>query len=272
LVISRSLIAGLVAVVVAGMAAGLVAGVVANGAGALVAGGPAAGVVDKRAILACRPPRAAAYAPAVGAGPGIELLLVAGQPLWPADGGGGGQERTAGMVVALTTRFSVRVLAPVEGQPPKDVVIGVDPLPDEEPARRLVAALSPQSRRGRAELGPLRARALLQAVADHRPRAVLFAGSHLASAAPTIDRPIFVDFPRVEARSGTGGLEAWKARWWEPVEARRAAAVAAATEEDLALLVSWGATAVLVPDGTSPSTWLLAVAPLAEAVEQAVRA
>jgi hypothetical protein len=203
-------------------------------------------------------------------GPGIELLFVAGEALWPATGGG--QARTAGLVAALAERFSVRVLAPVEGPPPEDLAIGVDPLPDEERVGHVVATLSPQSRRGREELGPRRSRALLQAVADHRPRAVFFAASHLASAAPTIDRPVFVDFPRVELRSGTGGLEAWKARWWEPVEARRAAAVSAPTDEDVALLASWGAKAVLVAGGTSTSTWLLAITPLADAVEQVVRA
>jgi hypothetical protein len=108
-------------------------------------------------------------------------------------------------------------------------------------------------------------------VADHRPRAVLFAGSDLASAAPRIGRPVFVDFPQVQARSGAG-LESWKAGWWEPVEARRAVAVSAATSDDIALLTSWGATAVLVPEGTSESTWILAVGPLADAIEHVVRA
>ena len=142
----------------------------------------------------------------------------------------------------MAARFSVRVLAPVDGAVPDGIV--VDALPDEEPAAPLVSLLSPQPRAGRAQLGPRRTRALLQAVADHQPRAVLFVGGHLAAASPTIDRPIFVDFPTLAVR-GTG-LEALKARWWEAVEARRAVAVSAASADEVDLLTSWGARAVLV--------------------------
>jgi hypothetical protein len=178
-----------------------------------------------------------------------ELLVVSGEPL-----SAGGGRRTAGLVEALSARFSVRVLAPGDG------------LPDEDPAPRLVSLLSPQSRLGRERLGPARSRALLQALADLRPRAVLFAGSHLAAASPTMDVPIFVDMPTLAVRGK--GLEALKARWWEGVEARRAVAVSASSAADVDLLTSWGARAVLVPDGSSPAGW----APLAEAVEQVVRA
>jgi hypothetical protein len=179
----------------------------------------------------------------------IQLLVVSGEPLAAGDGG-----RASGLVEALSARFSVRVLAPGEG------------LPDEEPVPRLVALLSPQPRLGRALLGPARSRALLQALADHRPQAVLFAGSHLAAASPTIDLPIFVDMPTLAVRGK--GLEALKARWWEGVEARRAAAVSASSAADVDLLVSWGGRAVLVPDGSSPAGW----APLVEAVDQVVEA
>ena len=168
------------------------------------------------------------------------------------------------MVSAMAARFSVRVLAPVDGAIPDGIV--VDALPDEEPAARFVSLLSPQPRAGRAQLGPRRNRALLQAIADHQPRAVLFAGSHLAAASPTIDRPIFVDFPTLAVRGN--GLEALKARWWEAVEARRAVASSAASADDVALLTSWGARAVLVADGSSPAEW----GPLADAVAQVVGA
>ncbi len=190
------------------------------------------------------------------------LLVVCGEAVWPGDGGG----RAAALVHALAARVSVRVLAPVGGPPPDGVEVGVDAMPDEEPAARLVSRLSPQPRAGRAQLGPRRSRALLQAVADHRPRAVLFVGSHLAAVSPTIALPIFVDFPTLAVR-GTG-LEALKARWWEAVEARRAVAVSASSAVDVALLTSWGARAVLVGDGSSPAMW----APLADAVEQVVAA
>jgi hypothetical protein len=194
--------------------------------------------MDKRVIFSRRPTL----------GPVLEVLVVAGEPMSEGDG------RTTALVAALSARCSVRVLAPGDG------------LPDEEPVARLVAWLSPQSRVGRALLGPLRSRALLQALADHRPRAVVFVGSHLAAASPTIDVPIFVDMPTLAVRGK--GLEALKARWWEPVEARRAVAVSSPSAADVELLMSWGARAVLVPDGPSPGGW----APMAEAVDEVVRA
>ena len=196
------------------------------------------GVVDKHVIIPRRPTL----------GPVPEVLVVSGEPV------SGGDGRTAALVEALSARCSVLVLAPGDG------------LPDEKPAPRLVSLLSPQPRLGRALLGPARSRALLQALADHRPRAVLFVGSHLAAASPTIDLPIFVDMPTLAVR-GTG-VEGLKARWWEAVEARRAVAVSASSAADVELLTSWGARAVLVPDGSSAAGW----GPLAEAVEQVVRA
>jgi hypothetical protein len=211
-----------------------------------------------------------------------DLLVVSGVALWPAVDGAG--IRTAGLAQALAGRFSVRVLAPGKGSAPDGVAFEVDALPHEEPVRRVVAAVSPQPRRGQALLGPRRSQALLQAVADHRPRAVLFAGSHLAAVAPSIDRPIFVDFFELAVR-GPRSLESFKARWWEPGEARRAAAASATTAADVALLASWGARAVLVPNGSSASslsegevaghrpvpTWEQACAPLAEAIDQVLR-
>ncbi len=190
-----------------------------------------------------------------------DLLVVAGEPVWPAAGGG----RTAGLVDALCAGgLSVRVLAPVDGVPPAGVAVGVEEMPAEPPAARLVAVLSPGPRLGRALLGPRRTRALLAAIAEHRPLAVLFAGGHLAAASPTIGLPIFVDFPSLAVR-GTG-LEALKARWWEAVEARRAVAVSAASAADVDRLASWGAQAVLVADGSAHAGW----APMVEAVEQAL--
>jgi hypothetical protein len=194
--------------------------------------------------------------------PGTELLVVAGHALWPVpDGVAGG--RATGLVEALAARVAVRVLSPVDGSPPPGMAIAIDALPDEEPVRRLVAVLSPQPRLGRALLGPRRSRALLQAVADHRPRAILFTGAHLASAAPAIDVPTFVDFPSLAANAG--GMESFKARWWEPVEARRAVRASASAPDDVARLASWGARALLVVDKSGAG-------PLLDAVEQVVRA
>lgn len=205
-----------------------------------------------------------------------ELLVVSGSPVWPE--GGDGAVRTAGLVDALARRFSVRVLAPAGGLPPEGVVVAVDDLPDEEPIPRLVAVLSPQPRLGRVLLGPRRSQALLRVVADHRPVAILFTAGHLAAAAPTIDRPIFVDFPMLSVRRAPaaagwiGALDSAKARWWEPNEARRAVTVSAATTADTGLLASWGAKAVLVPEASTPAEWAQAAAPLADAVERVVRA
>ncbi len=196
-----------------------------------------------------------------------DLLVVSGEPVWPGAGGG---RRTWGLVEALAAAgLSVRVLAPaapMDGVPPAAVMVGIDELPDEEPVARLVAFLSPQPRLGRALLGPRRSRALLAAVADHRPRAVLFAGGHLAAVSPTIGLPVFVDLPTLAVR-GTG-VEGLKARWWEAVEARRAVAVSAASADDVDLLASWGARAVLVADGSSPAAW----ASLVDAVKHVTRA
>jgi hypothetical protein len=194
--------------------------------------------------------------------PGTELLVVAGHALWPVPAGPGGG-RATGLVEALAARVTVRVLAPVNGSPTPGVAVALDALPEEEPVRRLVAVLSPQPRLGRALLGPRRSRALLQAVADHRPRAILFTDARLAAAAPAIDVPTFVDFPSLAVHAG--GLEAFKARWWEPVEARRAVRASAATDDDVTRLASWGARALLVVDKS-------AAGPLVDTVEQVVRA
>ena len=216
--------------------------------------------------------------PAAGAGgspAGVtELLIVSGSPVWPEGDHASG--RTAGLVEALARRFSVRVLAPAGGPPSEGVVVGVDDLPDEEPTPRVVAVLSPQSRLGRALLGPRRSQVLLRMVAEHRPVAVMFSAGHLAAAAPTIDRPIFVDFPELSVRRPPGGgrmaaLESAKARWWEPNEARRAVAVSAATADDVDRLASWGARAVLVPQAATAAAWREASAPLADVVERVVR-
>lgn len=152
---------------------------------------------------------------------------------------GGDGLRTAALVAALASRLPVRVLD------------GVPDEADQEPSP-LVTRLSLVPR-----LGAARSRALLQAIADDRPRAVLFVGSHLAAAAPTIKVPVFVDFPTLAVRGG--GWEALKARWWEPVEARRAVVASSPSADDVAVLESWGARAVLVADGSSAAALVDAV-------------
>ena len=188
------------------------------------------------------------------------LLVVCGEAPWPAGGGG----RAAGLVAAMAARFSVRVLAPGDGAVPDGIV--VDVLPDEEPAARLVSRAEPPVPGG---TGPARSPAQPgPAPGRRRPPAAGGAvlGRPPGRRSPTIDRPIFVDFPTLAVR-GTG-LEALKARWWESVEARRAVAVSAASADDVDLLTSWGARAVLVADGSSPAAW----GPLADAVAQVVGA
>lgn len=188
-----------------------------------------------------------------------DVLVVSGEPLWPSSHGG--RIRTARIVQELDRRLSVRVLAPMETPPPFDVAL--DPLPDEVPAGRASAALRLTPRLGLALLGPRRTAVLHDVVARYQPRIVLFAHAYLAESAGALGVPVVVDFADIEvrrmaslsrlgpgARSRAGhGIEALKARRWEPRLAGRARVAAATCPADVALLRAWGARAVLVPNG-----------------------
>lgn len=188
-----------------------------------------------------------------------EILVVSGEPLWPAVHGG--RIRTARIVEELARRFPVRVLAPKEAPPPLDVPL--DPLPDDVPADGASATLRPTPRLGRALLGPRRTAVLRDAVARYRPQIVLFSQAYLAAAAGSLGVPLAVDFADVEvrrmmslARLGPAprsrvshGVEALKARRWEPRLARRACVATATCADDVALLRAWGTPALLVPNG-----------------------
>jgi len=167
------------------------------------------------------------------------------------------------MVEALARHLAVRVAAPLEDGAPDGVA--VDPLPGPPVIQRWRLATSASPSLGGMLLGPERARALARLVARHRPRTVLFAQSYLAAVAPTVGVPIAVDFPDVEVRRMVSlaasapsrharvafGLEAVKARRWEPRVVRSATVVSAVSDVDAALLARWGAAPVLVPNGAA---------------------
>ncbi|MCA1842481.1 MAG: hypothetical protein LC792_04690 [Actinobacteria bacterium] len=190
-----------------------------------------------------------------------DVLIVSGEPLWPSVHGG--RIRTARMLEALAHHLAVRVAAPLEAGAPHG--IPVDPLPGPPVIRRWRLAASAAPALGGMLLDPERARAVAGLVARHRPRTVLLAQSYLAAVAPTLAVPIAVDFPDVEVRrmvslAGSApsrharvafGLEAAKARRWEPRLARSATVVSTASGADAALLTSWGAAPVLVPNGAA---------------------
>lgn len=186
-----------------------------------------------------------------------DVLFVSGEPLWPSTHGG--RIRAARIVEQLARKLEVRVVAPVEGDPPQDVA--VDPLPPPTPA----GPWTLRPRLGHALLGPQRRAAVTRAVERRRPRFVMFAHSYLAAMAPDVGVPIVVDFADVEVRRraslarfgaprsrAANVVEAIKARRWEPRVARRAHQCTAASESDWATLARWGARAGLVPNGADP--------------------
>jgi hypothetical protein len=189
--------------------------------------------------------------------PPLDVLVVSGEPLWPPVHGG--RLRTAGIVEELARHLTVRVLAPLEAPPPAGVTLDV--LTDDVPAPatfglgpRLAAQL----------LGPVRRAAVGAAVAEHRPRTVLVAPAYLAAGLLRLGVPVALDFHDVEVRRMASlrrvgpprarlvhALEAVKARRWEPALARGADVVTAVSQDDVDLLSSWGATALLVPHGSA---------------------
>lgn len=156
--------------------------------------------------------------------------------------------------------MAVRVLAPVEAPPPPYVAL--DGLPEERPLGRLSAAVAPASRVGRTLLGPVRSGVLREIVVRYRPRTVLFTPAYLAAAAPDVGVPVALDFHDLEvgrmlSLAGEGsvrnraayGLEALKARRWEPRLARAATVTTATCPADVARLSAWGASPLLVRNG-----------------------
>ncbi|MDQ4096707.1 MAG: glycosyltransferase family 4 protein [Actinomycetota bacterium] len=187
-----------------------------------------------------------------------ELLVVSGEPLWPRTHGG--RLRSARIVEVLAAEMAVRVVTPVEADPPAGVL--VEPLPDEAPAGRLASVFGPSPRLGGSLLGPERVGRLLDVCSRQPPRIVLYTHSYLAEMAPDLGIPVAVTFTDVETRrmaslartgpprSRAAHLLEWaKARRWEPRVARRAAVSVAASPSDLAVLAAWGSHPVLVPNG-----------------------
>ncbi|HEX2274185.1 MAG TPA: glycosyltransferase family 4 protein [Acidimicrobiales bacterium] len=191
-------------------------------------------------------------------GPPLTVLVVTAEPPWPPHHGG--RIRVARMVDELRERLAVRVVAPLEAPPPAG--LGVDELPPTRPVGVLARVAAPRPRLGRMMFGPERQEVLDHALARHRPAAVLFAGSYVAAAARVAGVSVAVDFQDLEVRRlaslarvgparsrAANGLEAVKARGWEPRVARRAALATAANADDVRLLARWGAHALHVPHG-----------------------
>jgi hypothetical protein len=185
-------------------------------------------------------------------------MVVTVEPPWPPYHGG--RIRVARMVEELAKRLAVCVVAPVDGAPTVDV--SVEELPATAPVRLHARLATPAPRLGRLLFGPARQAVLDRALTRDRPAVVLFATSYLAAAARVSDVSVAVDFHDLEVRRLAGlarvgsarsravnGLEAAKARWWEPRVARRAALATAAADEDVRILARWGANALRVPHG-----------------------
>jgi glycosyltransferase involved in cell wall biosynthesis len=175
----------------------------------------------------------------------IDVLVVPGTKLSPAHGGG--RIRAARIVEQLGRRLQVVTL-----------------VPGEVASGRFAGVASGLPRLGHTMLGAERLDALRSAVVRERPEVVLFLASYLAAMAPTLGVPVAVDFADVEVlrmasfarlaglplRSrAAAGWEAVKARRWEPAVARRSVLASTPSADDVALLASWGAPAVHVPNG-----------------------
>lgn len=209
--------------------------------------------------------------------------FLANEAVWPATGGG--RVRMAEVVTALAQADRVRLL---ECQHPRHLAPTPERLlPDVEQVRLPMAS---QRWWGVVSSQPYLGRGLLDrvgsvAVGHHLRGASLLVVSHsyLAPQLPALSLPVVVDFPNLEvqrqaslAAAASGprrlqhGLEARKARRWEPAVARAAHLVLAVDEADAQTLRGMGAREVLVvPNATSaaalshpspPAGYVLAVA------------
>jgi glycosyltransferase involved in cell wall biosynthesis len=193
----------------------------------------------------------------------LDVLVVAGEPCWPAVNGG--RTRTGALALALAREFNVAVAAPPDASELDSEGNGaplpvIELPPRERPEVRHSLGLRP--RLGRTLLGPAAAAALGDIVVRTRPSIVLYAMSYLAVVCPTPrDAHIVVDFANVEAdrlrslanhgspkQRVSAGFEATKALVWEPRVAQRASVAVAVHERDAQRLMRWGARPLVVPN------------------------
>lgn len=205
--------------------------------------------------------------------PALDILVIAGEPCWPAVNGG--RVRTGALALALAREFNVAVAAPPDASELDSEASGsplsvIELPPREQPQIRHSLGLQP--RLGRALVGRAAAAALADVVVRTRPRVVLYTMSYLAAACPVPrDAHIVVDFANVEVdrqrslatfgspkQRVSAGLEAAKALVWEPRVARRASLAVAVHDDDAQRLRRWGARPLVVPNTASrPSRHVL---------------
>jgi hypothetical protein len=169
-----------------------------------------------------------------------DIVVIANEEVHPPINGG--RVRMAALVDALRTRFEVRVHEPASQR------------------HSAFASLSSAPRRGTTVLRP-------SDVLVEDARLVVYTHSYLEPVGPRVDVPVVVDFQNLEVdrqrsmassgpltRRASAGLEALKARRWEPRTARRAAIAIAVTEDDAAVLRRWGARRVVVVPNAATAT------------------
>ncbi len=191
----------------------------------------------------------------------LDVLLVAPEPCWPAINGG--RARTNGLARVLAREFAVGVAAPRDTRETRSEE---PPLPFFSLPMPMSALLrgrfTVQPRRGHVFLGREGVEALADIVGTHKPGAIMYSHSYLATMGGQLcDTPVVVDFPNIEsermmslAASGqiqhraAAVVEALKARVWEPSVARSASLNVVVDNSSAQRLVRWGADVVVVPN------------------------
>ncbi len=198
------------------------------------------------------------------------ILVIANEPVWPANGGG--RVRMAGLIEALSGEFETAVVQPSADEedwavsPPS---VRVSPVPVRRSHPSVADFLHWQPRLGRAVVQPAMQAEVRRLVSELRPRVMLFTHSYLAAVMRSPDVIRVVDFPNVEiARMRSfaerrRGVQRWsavvehlKARAWEPRVARGSDVAVAVSAEEAATIGRWAERVVVVPNaGRGPKDW-----------------
>jgi glycosyltransferase involved in cell wall biosynthesis len=194
-----------------------------------------------------------------------DVLVIAGEPTWPAISGG--RVRVAGIVAALSRELRVTVVEPYwDGEETPEH--GATPIGVQRigiPGARRPGALRHfadwRPRLGLDVLDAAGRRRLLRIVDDVAPRVVLYGQSYVAAAAPPLQLPWVTDFQNVESQrlgsiaAAASGIhrasalwESLKAKYWERRVARQCTFALAVSLEEAELISAWGADVVLIPN------------------------